>query len=199
MSNNLVEMITSQLGGAVMSQISNQIGANEQQTQSALSSVIPALIGAMAKNSSNQQGAEALSGALDRDHDGSILDNLGGFLGNASEGPGAGILKHILGGKRGAFEQVVSQNSGLNPQATGGLMEMLAPIIMGQLGKQKRENNLDAGGLSDLLSGANNQVRQNNNMGILGKLIDADGDGDIKDDLLRLGGKFLGNMFKGRR
>ena len=199
--SNLVEMITSQLGGAAISQITQQLGVNQEQTQSAMGSLIPVLIGAMAKNSSNQEGAEALSGALDRDHDGSILDNLGGFLGNSAEGPGAGILKHLLGGKRGAVEQVVSQNSGLSQQQTGGLMEMLAPVIMGQLGKTKKEQGLDTSGLSDLLQGANNQARADGpDLGMLGKLlIDADGDGDIKDDLLRLGGKFLGNMFGGKR
>ena len=50
----------------------------------------------MARNTSNQQGAESLHNALQKDHDGSILDNLGGFLNNAQSGPGAGILRHVL-------------------------------------------------------------------------------------------------------
>ncbi len=40
----------------------------------------------------NNLNPESLSGALDRDHDGSIMDNLGGLMGNAGSSSGTPIL-----------------------------------------------------------------------------------------------------------
>ncbi len=44
----------------------------------------------------------------------------------------------------------------------GSLMMKLAPLVMGALGKQKQSNNLDAGGVFELLRGTTQaQVQQN--------------------------------------
>ena len=75
---------------------------------------LPILLAALNRNASNPAGAAALHGALERDHDGSILDNLGGFLGNAQAGPGAGILKHVLGERQESTAQAVGAASGLD-------------------------------------------------------------------------------------
>ena len=196
--SDIMDMITSQLSGEAMKQISRQLGTNEQQSSSAIAAALPVLLGAMNKNAKTSEGASALAGALEKDHDGSILDNLGGFLGNASQGPGAGILGHVLGGQRGKVEQYVSKTSGLNTQGSGQLLEMLAPVVMGALGKQKREQGLDAGALAGMLgnvmSNRQSQAPQQNQ--ILGALLDSDGDGDITDDIVNLGGKLLGGLFK---
>ena len=196
--SDIMDMITSQLSGEAMKQISRQLGTNEQQSSSANAAALPVLLGAMNKNAKTSEGASALAGALEKDHDGSILDNLGGFLGNASQGPGAGILGHVLGGQRGKVEQYVSKTSGLNTQGSGQLLEMLAPVVMGALGKQKREQGLDAGALAGMLgnvmSNRQSQAPQQNQ--ILGALLDSDGDGDITDDIVNLGGKLLGGLFK---
>ena len=77
---NLLEMLSSQLGGENLKKISTQIGADEDSTKGALSAALPLLIGALTKNASSGDGADKLSGALSRDHDGSIMDNLSGFF-----------------------------------------------------------------------------------------------------------------------
>jgi hypothetical protein len=182
-----------------MGQIASQLGASEQQSQSAVAAAIPVLMGALARNSQKSDGASALSGALERDHDGSILDDLGSFIGGGGAAVnGAGILGHVLGGKRGQVESYVGKSSGLDAGSTAKLMEMLAPIVMGSLGAQKRSQGLDAGGIGDLLGNVmQQQTKQNQgSAGLLGKLLDADGDGDMTDDLLNMGGKLLGGLFK---
>ncbi len=196
--SNLVEQIMQQVAGNALGQMTQQVGAQPNQMESAISAALPLLVNALARNTKEPSGAEALAGALDRDHDGSILDNLGGFLGNAQEGPGAGILRHVLGERQPVIENALSQNSGLSTQATSQMLKMLAPIVLGYLGRKKRQENLNQSGLAEVLMGAQNQQQQQNpqGMGMLGKLLDADGDGDIKDDLMRLGGNLLGNMFK---
>jgi len=196
--SEIIEVLTKQFGGQILDSISQQAGLNKSQTGSILSSALPVLVGAMARNSSNQQGAESLHNALQKDHDGSILDNLGGFLTNSQSGPGAGILKHVLGGRRGNVENALSKQTGVDSSAIGNVLEMAAPILMGMLGKQQRQNNLDAGGLSSILKMGVDQMNQRSpgTEGLLGQLLDQDGDGDIKDDVARIGFGLLGKLFK---
>ena len=152
------------------------------------------------KNASNEQGANSLFNAVDRDHDGSVLNDVAGFVGNFQKGPGAGILKHLFGQKKDNMENAVSNSSGLNSQATSQLMQILAPLVMGQLGKQKRQGGLDVGGLANLLNSnvAHQQKKAPEASSFLNRLIDKDGDGKINDDITNMGIKALGKLFRKR-
>ena len=203
MSSSILDMLSQQLGGDAVKQISRQLGAAERSTEKAISGALPMLVGALANNSRNADGANALAGALDRDHDGSILDDIGGFLGqgDAAAGAGAGILKHVLGGRQQTAANGLGKMSGLDGGSAGQLMAMLAPLVMGALGRQKRQANLDNTGLAGMLQGERERVQRKapDAMGMLGSLIDADGDGDVKDDVARIGMSMLGKLFGGRR
>lgn len=200
---SVLELLSQQLGGNAVQQISRQVGANEQATSQAVSAALPLLVTALANNTRQESGAASLLGALDRDHDGSVLDDVAGFLGGGGGqggGGGAAILGHILGSRQGGAEQAIGAASGLNRGQVGQILAMLAPLVMGALGKQKRSSGLDMGGLSDLLQGERRQVKraQPEGMDIFGKLLDADGDGEIGDDIAKMGMGMLGKMFGGR-
>jgi len=200
---DLIDLLQSQLSGNVMDQLSNQIGEDKEKTEVATSGIISMLTAALAKNTASPDGANALNNALEKDHDGSILDNIGDLLGgnmnNNRAANGAGILKHVLGGKQNNAIEAISRMSGLNNNKTGNLMAMLAPMVLGMLGKQKRQNNMDQSGLSDMLSrSVNSPTNQRQEMGLLGKLLDRDGDGSVMDDIAGMGMKTLGNLFRNR-
>ena len=95
---SVLDGLMQQLDGDTMRQLSQQLGTDESTTTSAVGAALPVLMGALAKNASSTDGAAALAGALDRDHDGSMLGDIAGMLGG---GAGAGILKHVLGGNPG--------------------------------------------------------------------------------------------------
>ena len=141
-----------QLGDEGMESLGKQAGVDKNQAKTALQSAIPVLLGAMAKNASDNNGATALAGALDKDHDGSILDNLGGFLSSGNSDLGGGILKHVLGGQTAQVENGLSQKTGISSGSMGTILKMAAPILLGMLGKQKKEQGLDAGGLGSLIN-----------------------------------------------
>jgi len=191
--SNLLAELTKQFGGQMAESIGKQAGVNGAQAGSILNSAMPILVNALARNASSNEGAEALQNALNKDHDGSILDNLSGFLGNSQGGPGAGILKHVLGGKRGAIENMIGQKSGVSSNAVGSILEMAAPILMGMLGKQQKSQGLSVEGLSGLLKGGAEQMAPQSaeGKGMLHKLLDQDGDGDISDDVFNILGKFM--------
>ena len=200
---DLIDLLQSQLSGNVLDQLSNQIGGQKEETEVATSGIISMLTAALAKNAASPGGASALANALDSDHDGSILDNIGDLLGgnlnNNRAANGAGILKHVLGGNQGNAIDAISKMSGLSGDKTGNLMTMLAPIVLGMLGKQKRQNNMDQSGLSDMLSrSVKSATSQRQELGLLGKLLDRDGDGSVMDDIAGMGMKTLGNLFRKR-
>ena len=204
MSNDLLSMLQGQLSEGMLDQLTNQLdGADRQQTAVAASGIMSTLMGALAKNAAQPEGANNLANALDKDHDGSILDDLGGlFSGNVQPqnqraANGAGILNHLLGDKQSNAIDMISQLSGLDNGKTGNLMSMLAPIVMGTLGKTKRQQGLDVGGIASLLTNTVNTNRQSDPaMGLVGKLLDQDGDGNIMDDVANIGMKLLGGFLK---
>jgi hypothetical protein len=192
MSDNVLEMLTKQVGGQ-----------DKQQTAAAANGIMSTLMAGLAKNAASPEGRSALANALDRDHDGSVLDDIMGMVsGNAQPQNqratnGAGILGHILGGKQDNASDMISRMSGLDRNSTMSLMVKMAPMVMAALGKQKKEQSLDEGGLASLLSST---LKSNSNkqaeMSIIEKFIDQDGDGSIMDDLMNMGGSLLGNFFK---
>lgn len=203
MSSSILDLLQQQLGGAAVGQISRQLGADQGATQNAIAGALPMLVTALANNSSKSGGAGALLSALDRDHDGSVLDDVAGFLGqgSAAQGAGAGILKHVLGGRQEAAANGISKASGLDAGSAGQLMAMLAPLVMGALGKARRQGNLDDNGLAGMLQGEREKVQKSApaGMGMLTQILDSDGDGDITDDVAKMGMSMLGKFLGGRR
>lgn len=207
---NLMELLQSQLTDDVIGQLSQQLGGvDNAQTKAATSGILTTLMGALAKNASSIEGATNLNNALEQDHDGSILDDLMGAIQGKPEvvqrNPralnGTGILKHILGERQSGAVDMISKMSGLDQSKTGSLMGMLAPLVLGTLGKQKKKNGLDLAGIIAMLSGSMAQTKVQNNdnplMGMIGKFLDADGDGSIMDDIGGIVGKsLLKNLFR---
>ena len=72
------------------------------------------IVGALARNAQDPQQAGALSNALAKDHDGSILDDVTSHLGQAQQADGDGILNHVLGGKRGSVATGLGHVAGLD-------------------------------------------------------------------------------------
>jgi hypothetical protein len=196
MSGSILDMLSQQLGGDVVKQMSAQLGADEGTVNNAITAALPMLLSGLAKNSANPQGAEALSSALARDHDGGILDNLVGFLSSGNAGAGPNILGHIFGGKTDAMASVLGQASGLNAGSAGSLLAMLAPLVMGALGRTQRQSGLDSGGLANMIGNEHSRLEQSApGLSGLARLLDLDGDGQIMDDIGTIAGT-LGSLFR---
>ncbi len=219
----ILDMLSKQLSPEVVQGIGQQVGLNQDETSQALSALLPMMVGGLAKNAqSSPQSAMALSTALERDHDGGVLDHvsnllgggssggalgnllktggsaaamnmvtgmlgnrggnassmLGGLLGGNNGGGGllgavlgsaptsqrginaGGILGHILGVQQNPVQDAIAKALGLDPSKVGMLMTFVAPLIMGALGKAKRQQNLSANGLTDLLNRERQTIEQ---------------------------------------
>jgi hypothetical protein len=123
-----------------------------------------------------------------------VLDNLDGFIGNAQAGSGAGILGHVLGEREPLAQQALSRASGLDAPRAGQLLMMLAPVVMGALGRAQRQKSLDASGLAGMLGHEQAGLKQTSPglMGLFTRLLDKDGDGSITDEFGSIAGKLFG-------
>jgi hypothetical protein len=197
----LIDLVGNKLDDNAISQLSRQLGVDENTTRQAVPAALTALLGGLSQEAANPDRAQRLSGALSRDHDGSVLDDLSGFLLN-SQNPlraqGAGILGHVFGNRQPQVQQQVGKVAGLDPATAGRLLMLLAPLVLGALGRTQRQRGLDPGGLSDVLGNERRRVEQEQpqNRGLLNVLLDRDGDGQIMDDLAGMAGGVLGG---GRR
>jgi len=193
---SLQDLVGQQKGNDAVSQISQMLGADQTTTNSAIQMALPMILSAMAKNAAQPSGAESLNNTLQKNHDGGILNDLGGYLNAPNSNDGIGILGHIFGQKQGAAAQQVSESSGLDLGQVAQLMITLAPVVMGYLGKQKQQANLDSNGLSNLLNEKQQEIQSSDNpmMSSISNMLDSDNDGSVMDDLASL----ASNYFKKR-
>lgn len=197
--SSVLDTVMQQIQGGGIQQMSQSLGMGEDDVTNVVSGAIPALMGSLIRNGASDDGAASLLGALDRDHDGSILDDVAGFLGQSgSAGAGAGILRHALGAKQSTVETALSRSTGVDSASAGKILAMVAPIVMGALGRAKRQQGLDANGLSGLLGQEEEIARQRSPQAVdmVARLLDSDSDGDVMDDVAKLGTSLLGSLFK---
>ena len=200
---SLTDEIFSQLSRADVQQIGAQLGTGQAQTAGAIAAALPMILGAMGRNASQPQGAEALFGALGNDHNsgGGIADILGAVLGGqqSRQTDGLGQLGHIFGGQQARAEAGLGQATGLGGDKAQMLLKILAPIVMAYLAKrmfggaQAQAGNAQA--LGEILGQERNVQQQQGGLGggLLGAVLDQDGDGQLGlGDLLKMGGSFLG-------
>lgn len=204
---SLEDLLGQQQGSEAVNQISEQVGAQPSLVNSAIQMALPMIINQMANNASTPQGAESLNNALEQDHSGGgLLDSIGGLgglgsLASAVLGGGqpsrqtdaGGILGHIFGNSQGQVAQQVSNNTGLGVGQVAQILMMLAPLVMSYLGKQKQDQGLDAGGLSNMLGQQQQQIQQSPQGGFLNSLLDSDHDGSAMDDIASMALNYMTN------
>jgi hypothetical protein len=205
----ILDLLNSDLGKQLISGASQETRQPEDKTAQVVQMALPLLMGAMKRNASNPQGAAGLMGALESKHDGSLLDNLGGFFeGGVSEDQkidGLGILGHVLGGSQDNVVGALSKKSGMDSNSVMQILQVAAPVILGYLGKQKQQKNVSSpsgieGLLGGMLGGGRKQQRKKQSM--IETLLDGDGDGSVVDDIAGMvfssgkkKGGLLGSLF----
>lgn len=191
--NAITQIITQQLGGTAARTIAQRFGISESTANTAVQIGVPLILAALARNASQPQEAENLHQAVANDHDGRIFDNVMGYLQNPQTANGAGILGHVFGNQRPAIENNLAQATGMDQSSAGGVLETLAPIVMGSLGKAQQQNGLDASGLSNLLNNQQQEAQTNapGAMSMLNSILDQNKDGSSMDDIQRMAASFF--------
>lgn len=206
----ILDLLNSDLGKTIVNGVAGQTNQPANKTQDVLTMALPVLMAAMKRNASTPQGAEGLLGALNSGkHDGGILDNLGGLFSGGVDSnvlnDGDKILRHVLGGKQQNVQNAISQKSGIDANTVAQILKVAAPILMGVLGNQAKQQNVNSpSGIEGLLGGLLGGNSAKSEQSFLESILDADGDGSIIDDVagMVLGGDKkkggLGGLFGGK-
>lgn len=191
--NAITQMITQQLGGSASHTIAQRFGISESTANTAIQMAVPLLVTALARKASQPQEAQSLHEAVANDHDGSIFNNLMGYLRNPQSANGAGILGHIFGSQQPTVQNNLAQATGMDQSSAGGLLETLAPVVMGSLGQAQQQNGLDASGLSNFLNVQQQEAQATapDAMNVLSSMLDQNKDGSSMDDLQRMAASFF--------
>lgn len=201
--SSLQEILGQELGDQAINHISQSVGVDPGTANSVVQAALPHLINGLATNASTPDGAASLNNALEQ-HDGSILNNLGGLAssifggGGQSASPQAdagGILSHILGGSQGAVTDNVSQQTGVGTGQVAQIIMMLAPIIMAHLGQQKQAQGVGTDGIGSLIANSlgGGQAAGGGLLGMATSVLDRDHDGSAVDDIASAAFNYLKN------
>ena len=213
MAMNLLDMIMSAQGGQTAQQAGAQLGLNQQQSQSAIAALLPAISSALKQNTASPQGLAGLLGALQGGQHEQYLENPQMLGQPQTVNDGNAILGHLFGSKdvSRAVAGHAAQKTGIGADVLKKLLPLVATMAMGSLSKQTKAPTMQSaltglamqhlmggqkksglGAILGAVTGANSrQQRQTQQthqqgMGIIGKLLDADGDGSMMDDILKM-------------
>jgi outer membrane protein OmpA-like peptidoglycan-associated protein len=165
MSINLLKLLQDQMGSAVVDQASKFLGESSSNTSAGLNALLPSLLVGLMSKGSTESGASGIMDMITKgNYDGSILDNLGNvFSGGSSTSnfmnAGSLLTSSLFGGsKLGSVLDVVTKATGMRRSSSSSLMNLLAPIVMGLIGKQVKKGGLNASGLMNMLMGQKDHV-----------------------------------------
>lgn len=184
MDMDLLEMLAGGLmNPSTLDKVGCKVQAKPDQVMQMAKLALPTLLTAMSRNASTPEGAESLSKALDRHADDKV-DDFDSFFDTVDTDDGAKILNHVFSGNAQKVHSGIARNSGLDAGQVAGL-----------LGQQKKRGNVGTEGIPGLLSslsGSAGKLAGGNMAGFATRLLYADGDGDIMDDI----GGFFGSLGK---
>lgn len=160
MSFNLLDLAKNYLAnGDVVKAASGFLGESESGTSSALSAIIPIILGTVTQKASTTDGASGIMDLLRLgNHDGGILDNVSGLLTGGDQtnsllSTGGSVVKSLLGDKVGGVIDLISNFAGVKQSSSSSLLSMAAPILLGLIGKKVKSDGLGVSGLMSLLGG----------------------------------------------
>lgn len=185
---DMLQRLTKQLSDPdTLSKLGKSIHATPDQVHRVATKAMPTLLSALQRNAGTADGASSLAKALEQHQDDGV-DDIDGFLENVDTKDGAKMLTHILGGGEKKVEKLMAKQTGLDATQISGLLAQFAPLLIGMLGKAKKEEGVDESGVSGMLGNLVSQGQGNGLLDMAGNLLGSDSSGGI--------GSLLGGLFK---
>lgn len=148
---DLQSILGNVLKGNMSQTISDKTGLTESQVEAAVNAGLPMILGGMAKNAENKDGAESLDTALQEHTNSPVVNDPTKATSDSARADGGKILDHVFGTGKGSVSETIAKTIDADPKAVQSALTILAPIAIGYLAKHKMQNNLDAGGVADSL------------------------------------------------
>ncbi|MCG2576079.1 OmpA family protein [Dechloromonas sp. XY25] len=138
----LLNQVSDEFGGDALNRIASTIGESPGKIKTALTDMLPALLGGLASKAQTREGAHELLDVIHRDHlDTAQYEHVAdalqapNALGNLMS-TGGPLLDTVLPGKSGAVSNWVASHAGIAPAASKSLMSMVLPLVLGLIGRR---------------------------------------------------------------
>lgn len=159
MATNLVTLVMQYLTPDLIGRIATALGLNRNNAQTAIGAAVPALLAGFSGVAAQPGGAQKLVDAA-RQQTGTLANfaNMIGGQGQTSfVEKGTQMLSSLFGGQsQTALAGAVGKFAGVGQGASGSLLGMLAPVVMGTIAQGTRSP--DASGITDLLASQKDSI-----------------------------------------
>ncbi|HXX49754.1 MAG TPA: DUF937 domain-containing protein [Xanthobacteraceae bacterium] len=162
MATNLVSLVSQFLTPDMIGRIATALGLDRNKVQSAVSGGVPALLAAFSGVAAQPGGAQKLADAA-KQQAGS-LENFASVLATGGQSSllekGTQMLSSLVGGQnQNALTDAVAKFTGLGQSASGSLLGMLAPVVMGTIAQhQGTTHGLDANSIAKLFASQKDNI-----------------------------------------
>ncbi len=159
---NILPLVMQYFGPVIMNKIAGSLGINSTLAQKAIAYAAPAILAGIIGKVSQPGGAKALSDMLAK-QDPSVLGKLGEMIGTGKQASvveqGTSALGALFGNSTlGALAGALSKQAGMGVGASNTLLGLMAPAILGTLGREQKSAGLDAAALGNTLIAQKQQV-----------------------------------------
>lgn len=178
----LVDLLLQSGSGALLDQVAKTAGTDNNGAKDLLSTLGSALLGQVKGRVEGPNDSSGLEALIKESKFQDMLDHPSEHLNNSHMvDNGNDILSYITGSKEGSREVAasVAGKTGFDFSAIKSLLPVLAPFILGSLGKGMASSNVSSS------SASNSQLS-----GLMG-ILDFDNDGSVIDDVASLAMRFL--------
>ena len=156
---NLLPLAQQALGGDFSRLAGQFLGESQSSIQSALTSLLPAVLGGIAQKGATPEGASSLMSMINGANlDVNSLGNPAGLFGGSGSGikdllksGTSRLVPALLGDKSGAVVNALSSVSGIKSSSATNLIAMVVPLILTFLKKFIGDKGLNASSLASLL------------------------------------------------
>ena len=154
---NLFASLTAVFNSDVLSRIATYIDEPAEKTSKAVDGLIYTIVGGFMKRTTSEIGVNQLYNHIQKGHyDGALLDNLATVLRDPAHTntlitQGNDVISHLLPAMRSSIGQMISTYAGIRNSSAISLLGLTATIVLHILGKQAKEQKLDADSLAATL------------------------------------------------
>lgn len=179
MAVHILSIFQDLVGDQLADHASNFLGESKDNTSTALSSILPSILGGLVAKSNRPDGASSILDFIRNEGlDGSMLDGIGNILAvgqdtNTYLERGSGMLNFIFGSNSdvlGSIIEVVTGQAGVAKNSVSSLLNMAAPLLMSLLGRLTKKDKLDSAGIASLLDDQRGFLQNSMPRAIINKL-----------------------------
>ena len=161
MASNLVSLVMQIMTPDKIERIGAAVGVDRNVAQCAVGASVPGLLAALSSVASQPRGAQKLADAAESQSDtlGSLAGMLAGGRQSSVMEKGSRLLSWLLGGgNRYALTEAVGKFVGVTRRASGSLLGMLTPVVLGAIVQQQGARALNADSVTGLLTAQKDNI-----------------------------------------